>query len=123
MALPVITSRTQVQAVDLEVVKSGRVTNAVTGLYTVPTGKVAICTSITGLQDALGTDATAAIGIEFAGGFIPLSEFVAVAVGANFVKWEGRMLLAAGDVVTEEGDSGGTNHTWDMTCSIKEFNA
>jgi len=123
MALPQVISRTQVQAPTASEVKSGRVTNAVTGLYTVPAGKVAMVTAITGLQDALGTDATGAIGIEFSGGFIPLSTFVTATPPANFVSWVGSMLLVAGDVITEEGDAGGTNHTWDMTASVKEFNA
>jgi len=123
MALPVITSRTQVQAPSVEAVKEGRVTVAGTGLYTVPAGKIAIVTNITGLQDALGTDATAAIGIEFTGGFIPLSTFVTATAPNNFVQWTGVMQLVAGDVITNEGDGGGTNHTWDMTASVKEFNA
>jgi len=123
MALPVIVSRTQVQAPSVEAVKEGRVTNATTGLYTVPAGKIAIVSNITGLQDALGTDATGAIGVEFSGGFIPLSTFVTATAPANFVQWTGTMQLVAGDVITNEGDSGGTNHTWDMTASVKEFNA
>jgi len=123
MALPQIVSRTQVQAPDVEAVKEGRVTNATTGLYTVPANRIAVVTSITGLQDALGTDATAAIGIEFSGGFIPLSTFITATVPNNYVDWVGKMQLVAGDVITNEGDSGGTNHTWDMTASVKEFPA
>jgi len=124
MALPVISSRNQIQAPPAETAKEGRVTNAVTGLYTVPAGRIALVTSITGLQDALGTDATGAIGIEFAASdFRPLSTFITATAPNNFVTWEGAIMLVAGDVITEEGDSGGTNHTWDMTASVKEYPA
>jgi len=123
MALPVIVSRTQVQSVDLEVVRAARVTNGATGLYTVPTAKVAIMTDLTGLQDALGTDATAAIGFIRSSSFLPLSTFITATVPNNYVQWSGRMLLQAADIVTFEGDSGATNHTWDLTASIREYNA
>jgi len=123
MTLPVVTPRNQLQSPVTEAAKEGRVTNAVTGLYTVPAGKIAIVTNVTGLQNALGTDATAAIGIEFSSGFIPLSTFVTATAPNNFVQWQGTMQLVAGDVITNEGDAGGTNHTWDMTASVKEFNA
>jgi len=124
MTLPIITSRNQIQAPVTEAAKEGRVTNAVTGLYTVPAGRIAIVTSITGLQDALGTDATGAIGIEFAASdFRPLSTFITATAPNNFVEWNGVLQLVAGDVITNEGDSGATNHTWDMTASVKEFSA
>jgi len=123
LTLPILTFRNQIQTIEVNDVKEGRVTNAATGLYTVPTGKKALVNMITGLQDALGTDATAAIGVTFAGGFIPLSTFIANVAPDNFVSWTGRMGLKAGDIITNRGDSGGTNHTWDMTCSVKEFNA
>jgi len=124
MGLPVIVVRNSLQAPSTEAVKEARVTNAVTGLYTVPAGKIAIVTSITGLQDALGTDATGAIGVQFtASDFRPLSTFITATVPNNFVQWDGLIQLVAGDIITEEGDAGATNHTWDMTASVKEFNA
>jgi len=124
LALPVVIPRNQLQAPLVEAAKEGRVTNAVTGLYTVPANRIAIVTSITGLQDALGVDATGAIGIEFAASdFRPLSTFVTATPPNNFVEWNGIIQLVAGDVITEEGDAGATNHTWDMTASVKEFPA
>jgi len=123
MTLPIITSRNQIQAPLTEAAKQARVTNATTGLYTVPAGRIAIVTGITGLQDALGGDATAAIGIEFASGFRPLSTFITATAPNNFVQWDGVLQLVAGDVITNEGDAGATNHTWDMTASVKEFSA
>jgi len=118
-----LTVRNIVQSVDLEVSKAARVTNGVTGLYTVPTGKVAILTDISGLQDALGTDATAACGFFRGSTFSPLTAFVTATDPNNFVQWSGRLLLQAADVITFRGDAGATNHTWDITASIKEFNA
>jgi len=123
MGLPILTFRNAIQTIDVGDVFEGRVTVSGTGIYTVPTGKAALVNMITGLQDALGSDARAAIGVEFSGGFIPLSTFVTATPPDNFVSWIGRMKLTAGDIVTNKGDSGGTNHTWDMTCSIKEFDA
>lgn len=124
MTLPIIAARNQLQSAPVEAAKEGRVTNATTGLYTVPAGRVALVTSITGLQDALGVDATAAIGIEFAASdFRPLSTFITATVPNNFVRWDGSLLLVAGDVITNEGDAGSTNHTWDMTASVREYDA
>jgi len=123
MGLPILTFRNAIQTIDVGDVFEGRVTVSGTGIYTVPTGKAALVNMITGLQDALGTDATAAIGVEFSGGFIPLSTFVTATAPNNFVSWIGRMKLKAGDIVTNKGDSGGTNHTWDMTTSVKEYDA
>jgi len=123
MGLPILTYRNQIQTIEVNDVHEGRVTVSGTGLYVVPTGKKALVNMITGLQDALGSDARAAIGVQFSGGFIPLSVFVTATAGVNFVSWTGRMGLKAGDIITNLGDSGGTNHTWDMTASVKEFNA
>jgi len=123
LTLPILTFRNQIQTIQVNDVKEGRVTNAANGIYTVPTGKKTLVNMITGLQDALGTDARAAIGITFSGGFIPLSTFVTATAPDNFVSWTGRMGLPAGAIITNRGDSGGTNHTWDMTASIKEFPA
>jgi len=123
MAIAKLVPRNVMQAPDVSSVKEGRVTNATSGLYTVPSGKVAKVTSITGLQDAVGTDGRAAIGVEFSGGFIPLSTFIVATSPDNFVQWTGTMLLVAGDRITNEGNSGATNHTWDMTASIREYNA
>jgi len=121
MAIARLVPRNQMQAAGIEVLKAARVTNGVTGLYTVPSGKRAVMNGMTGLQDALGTDATAAIGIFRAALFIPLSTFITNVVPNNFVQWDGRILLQAADVVTNRGDNGATNHTWDLTASIREY--
>jgi len=123
LTLPILTFRNQIQTIQVNDVREGRVTVSGTGIYTVPTGKKTLVNMITGLQDALGSDARAAIGVQFSGGFIPLSTFITATPPDNFVSWTGRMGLPAGAIVTNLGDSGGTNHTWDMTCSIKEFPA
>jgi len=116
-----LTSRNQLQRTGLSTSLAARVTAGTLG--TVPTGKIWRVTQMTGVQDALGTDATAAIGILKGATFIPLTIFVAVAVGANAVSWFGEMLLVAGDDIVNRGDAGGTNHTWDMTATFQEYDA
>jgi len=124
MAIARLVPRNVLQAPNVSAAKEGRVTNAATGLYTCPTGKIALVNSITGLCDALGADATGAIGILFtASDFRPLSTFITATPPNNFVRWDGSILLVAGDKITEEGDSGATNQTWDMTASLREYDA
>jgi len=96
----------------------GRVTVAGTGLYTVPAGKKARCTEITGVVDALGADASYAVSILRGGNNRPIGAFVVVNGKSEFV---GELALQAGDIVTNVGDAGSTNGTVDMTCTIQEF--
>ena len=120
MGLPVITARNVVQIPSLESVVLGRVTNAATGLYVVPTGRIAVVKSITMNLDAVGADATYAIAILRSGTYFPIAEHVAVnALSA----WTGEMLLIAADIITNVGDAGSTNGTCDMQASVKEFPA
>jgi len=112
--------RNTVQSVDVESVKIGRVTNSDTGLYTVPTGKVALVTSITGVYDSVGADATNAIAIKRGSTFTPVGSFGIIRSKSEY---NGRMLLAAADIITSIGDNAGTNATVDMSASVKEFDA
>jgi len=120
MALPRIISRTSIQSAPAESAKIARVTNAATGLYTVPTGKVAVVTSITGNLDAVGADATYAVAINRGGTVFPVGAHVAV---NGISRWVGSMVLEATDIITNVGDAGSTNGTMDMSASVKEFNA
>jgi len=120
MTLPQIIARNAVQVPDLESVKEGRVTAAATGLYTVPAGKVARVSSISGNLDAVGVDATYAVAILRSGTYRPVGEHVAVNAISRYI---GSMLLIAGDIITNVGDAGSTNGTMDMTASVKEFPA
>jgi len=115
-----LTARNSVQSVDLEVTKEGRVTNADTGLYTVPAGKIARVKSITMVVNAVGGDATYAAAIKRGVNFRPVGPFVAVGPASLFI---GELLLQAADIITNVGDAGATNGTVDMTASIKEFDA
>jgi len=108
------------QAPNLESVKEGRVIVAGTGLYTVPTGRRALVTAITGNLDAVGADATYAVSILRGGVFRPIGAHVAVNAISS---WVGEMLLIAGDIITNIGDAGSTNGTMDMVASVKEFPA
>jgi len=120
MALPQIISRTQVQSASADSAKIGRVTNNATGLYTVPTGKIAVVTSITLNLDAVGADATYAIAIKRGATFFPIGAHVAV---NGISTWVGSMTLEATDIISNVGDAGSTNGTCDMSASVKEFNA
>lgn len=113
-----LTPRNQVQVVDGDSLKFGRVLNADTGLYTVPTGRSARVTGITMNLDATGADATYAAAIKRGSTFIPVGAHVAVNGISIF---SGVMVLEAGDIVTNVGDAGSTNGTCDMTCTVKEF--
>jgi len=120
MALPVIISRNQVQSPSADSAKFGRVTNNATGLYVVPTGKIAVVTAITMNLDAVGADATTAIAIRRGATFFPIGAHVAV---NGISVWTGSMVLEATDIITNVGDAGATNSTVDMSASVKEFNA
>jgi len=120
MALPQIVSRNQLQSSGLSTTVIGRVTVAGTGLYTVPTGKKARVTSITGNLDATGADATYAVSILRGADNRPVGAHVAVNGISIFT---GVMMLQAADIVTNVGDSGSTNGTIDMTCTFQEYNA
>ena len=108
----------QLQGTGLTITKEGRVTNANTGLYTVPAGKKALVVSITGVIDALGGDASAAVAIKRGANFRPVGVMAVVDAVSIF---NGQMLLQAGDIITNVGDSGATNTTIDMTATIQEF--
>jgi len=120
MGLPVVISRTQVQAPTAEAAIIARVTNALTGLYTVPTARVAVVTSITMNLDAVGADATYAVAISRGGTVFPIGAHVAV---NGISRWVGSMVLQAADIITNVGDAGSTNGTCDMSASVKEFPA
>lgn len=120
MGLPQVISRTQIQAAPAESAKFARVTNNATGLYVVPTGKIAVVTAITMNLDAVGADATYAIAIKRGATFFPIGAHVAV---NGISSWTGVMVLEATDIISNVGDAGSTNGTCDMSASVKEFNA
>jgi len=115
-----LTTRNVTQVPNTESLKEGRVTVAGTGLYTVPTGRIAVVKSISGNLDAVGADATYAVAILRAATYRPVGEHVAVNGISRFI---GEMQLIAGDIITNIGDAGSTNGTIDMTASVKEYPA
>jgi len=118
MALPVITSRNAVQVPGGNTTVIGRVTNAATGLYTVPTGKVSRILSASMILEAVGADATYAIAINRSSTIIPLGEMVAVGAKSTVSP---PLILQADDILTNVGDAGSTNGTCDMTVTFQEF--
>ena len=100
---------------------SGRVTNAYVGLYTCPDGKKAKVTGTLNL-DAVGADLRYAIAIARVVGagvvFTPVGEH---ATENNISIIQAKVALQEGDSLTNIGDSGSTNGTCDMDCSVQEI--
>ena len=99
--------------------KLTRVVNANIGVYTVPINKRARITQINGNLDAVGADATYALAIKrkISGLFEPISEFKAVAIDVKV----DLVTLESEDILTDIGDSGSTNGTYDITSTVEEF--
>jgi len=97
--------------------EAARVTNADIGLYTCPGTKKA---KVTGsmVLDAVGADATYAIAVKRAGLFFAVGEFVTAGKVSNI---NTVVILEVGDILTNIGDSGSTNGTTDMDCSVQEI--
>jgi len=108
------------QAVGINQTVAARVTNANTGLYTVPAGKKSKVFSISMSIDALGADALYTCAMKRGATFTPLGTFVPVNGFATFI---GTLLLIAGDIVTNVGNNGSTNGTVDMTTTFQEYDA
>jgi len=108
------------QAPELTQTIAARVTNANTGLYTVPAGKIARVASCTMTLDAVGADALYTIAMKRGATFTPLGVFVATNGSANFT---GSLLLVAGDIITNVGNNGSTNGTCDQTVTFREYDA
>lgn len=97
---------------------SGRVVNANLGIYTVPAGKRARITDMLGNLNAVGVDATYSLAFLRAAAFTSISKFVAVIDGDTTAS---AITLEAGDILTNIGDAGATNGTFDMSATIEEF--
>lgn len=98
---------------------SGRVVNSNTGLYICPALKKAKGTGITMVLVAIGADPLCAVAVKRGASFFPLSDFVTIDKSSNAVS----VLLLAGDILTNVGDSGATNMTTDMNATIQEITA
>lgn len=98
----------------------GRITNANLGIYTVPAGKRARITDMEGVLDAVGADATYAIAFKRGAVFTAISRFVTAVVGVN-ITTASAVTLEAGDILTNVGDAGSTNGTFDLSATIEEF--
>jgi len=106
------------QRTGLTVSIHARVVNANTGLSTVPANTVRRMTSLTMNLDAVGVDATYAIAILRGGTFLPIGAHVAT---NGISVFSGEMLLQAGDIITNIGDTGSTNGTCDMTTTFQDY--
>jgi len=96
---------------------AGRIVNADTGIYTVPANTEARITDMEGDLNAVGADATYAIAYKRGVVFTPITKFIPVGSLAN----ASAITLIAGDILTNIGDSGSTNGTFDLSATIEEF--
>lgn len=94
-----------------------RVTNAAVGVYTVPVNVHARITDMIGNLNAVGVDATYAVAYLRSGVYIPITTFKGVDVDMK----ASAITLVAGDILTNIGDSGSTNGTFDLQATIEEF--
>jgi len=117
MALPVITSRNSLQdPTGSGEIKAARVTNADTGLYTVPAGKKALMVVGKSYVDTVSGDATYALAIKIGATFFRVGDSVAVKKTST----ASNILLSAGDIIGYIGDAGDTTATIDMYAQIRE---
>lgn len=98
---------------------AGRIVNANLGIYTVPVGKNSRVTDMTGLLNAVGADATYAIAIKTGAVFTPITTFKPI----NEEMSASAITLVAGDILTNVGDAGSTNGTFDLSATVEEFSS
>ncbi len=100
---------------------SDRVTNSPVGVYTCPAKTEARITDILGVVDATGSDATICLAIRRVGGtYDQISRLVGNTAPDN-VTSASAVTLVAGEILTDIGDSGGTNGGMDISATIEEF--
>jgi len=97
---------------------SGRITNADVGIYTVPVNTEARITDIQAQVDAVGADATYAVAIKNGAVFTPITLF---RVPADGLFTASAVTLSAGEILTNIGNAGAKNGTFDLSCTIEEF--
>ena len=97
----------------------GRIVNANIGIYTVPAGKRTRVTDMRGNLNAVGADATYAIAFKRGAVFTAITTFK----GVNVDMTASQITLIAGDILTNVGDAGSTNGTFDLAATIEEFQA
>jgi len=117
MALPLIVSRNSLQdPTGSGEIKSGRVTNADTGLYTVPAGKKALMVVGKSYVDTVSGDSTYALSVKIGATWVRVGDSVPV----NKISTATNILMAAGTIVGYIGDAGDTTATIDMYAQIRE---
>jgi len=119
MALPQVISRNTTQRAGNVTRVQGRITVAGTGLYTVPAGKRTRVTDMLGRLNAVGVDAT--YGISFIRA--AANTLITIPKGINIDMLASEITLQAGDILTNVGDAGSTNGTFDLSATIEEFTA
>ena len=97
-----------------------RVTLASTGVYIVPVNTKARVTDILGVVDSLGADATYALAVIRSGAYVPISRFVGAVPPYNVTR-ASAVTMRAGDILTDIGDNGSKNGTFDISATIEEF--
>jgi hypothetical protein len=97
----------------------GRIVNANTGIYTVPAGKRARITDIRGVLNSVGVDPTYAIAFKRGVVFTAITNFQII----DIEQFASAITLESGDILTNIGDAGSTNGTFDLSATIEEFSS
>lgn len=96
---------------------AGRIVNADIGIYTVPANIEARITDMEGDLNAVGVDVTYAIAFKRGVIFTAITKFIPIGTLAK----ASAITLVAGDILTNIGNSGSTNGTFDLSATIEEF--
>lgn len=96
-----------------------RIVNANNGIYVVPAKKEARVTDMLGNLNAVGGDAAYAIAVKrFSSGlFESITNFQIAGVDQK----ASAITLKAGDILTDIGNTGSTNGTFDLAATVEEF--
>ena len=97
---------------------SGRIINANLGIYTVPANTEARVTDLQAKVDAVGTDASYAVAIKNGAVFTSITLFK---VPADGLFTASAVTMSAGEILTNIGNAGAKNGTFDLSCTIEEF--
>jgi len=119
MAIARLVPRNSVQVVAAGDIKSGRVTSAETGVYTVPSGKKALMVTGKSYVETLSGDSSYALALKISGTWVRIGDSVV----AKKISTAENIVMAAGTIVGYIGDNGDLTATIDMYAVIKEQDA
>jgi len=122
MALPQIISRNLAQVIGVNVVSSGTtiiIGTTVVTLYTVPTGKQALITSLLSRVTGMGSNTAISITVDA----VSIKRVTAAETVATESSPGGGILMNAGEVIIYLGNNAADDGAGTFFISIKEFDA